>query len=398
MTKFTRMRFTKMRLLVAFAAIVLLVIFVIWFLGRDTSGQAEAAPLPPEVLAAAVVTRDYAPRSTYTGTLAAVETVELKPRVSGRILEVSVPEGRIVRQGQRLFKIDPAPFQARLAAAKAATQEVRARLGLAQVESERARRLVEEGVVAQQRADEADAALAERTAQLASARANERVAQLDLAYTSIEAPITGRVGKILVTRGNMVGSGETATPLTTIVSVDSLYVEFNVDEATYLAALVQAQEQGSSERPPVQVRLEDGSVRSARLDFIGNTLDEGTGTIPVRAILSNRDGRLAPGLFAEVEIAIGAVRPTVLISDLAVGVEQGRRYVLVVDRQNETQYRPVQLGGLVGDLRVVEDGLAAGERILVKGLAGPGMKVRPRMISMSARTPAKDDNAGRAAQ
>lgn len=391
MTKFTSKRFSKSRLLAASAVIVLLVILVIWFGWRDAGDQAEAAPAPPQVLAAAVVMRDYAPSSTYTGTLAAVETVELKPRVSGLILDVSVPEGKIVRRGQRLFRIDPAPFQARLTAAEAATREARARLGLAQVESERARRLVEEGVVAQQRADEADAALAERTAQLASARANERVAELDLAYTSIEAPITGRVGKILVSRGNIVSGGEAATPLATIVSVDPLYVEFNVDEATYLAALAKGQR--SNDRPPVQVRLEDGSVRSARLDFIGNTLDEGTGTISVRAVMPNRDRRLTPGLFAEIEIATGVVRPTALISDLAVGVEQGQRFVLVLDRQNKTQYRPVQLGGLIDGLRVVEDGLAAGERIVVKGLAGPGMKVRPRMISMTARTPGTTDGA-----
>lgn len=377
---------TKRKFLAALAAVALLAVALVWLASRGRNGEVEApAAPPPKVLAAAAISRDHAPRSTYTGSISAVETVELRPRVSGQILTVSVPEGEIVKRGQRLFRIDPAPFQARLAAAQAATREAQARLGLARAENERARKLVAEGVVAQGRADEAEAALGERTAQLASARAAERLVALDLAYTSVEAPITGRVGKILVTRGNLVAGGENATPLTTIVSVDPLHVEFNVDEATYLAALAQTREQGHGAQLPVHVRLEDDSVRDARLDFIGNQLDRGTGTIPARAVLPNGDGQLTPGLFAEVEIATGAVRPAVLISDLAVGVEQGRRFVLVLDRENNTQYRPVRLGGLVDGLRIVEDGLAAGERVVIKGLAGPGMKVQPQLVPMTAQ-------------
>jgi len=298
---------------------------------------------------------------------------------------VSVPEGQFVRQGQRLFLIDPAPFRARLEAARAATREARARLGLARAENARAQRLVREGVVAQERADQALATLAERQAQLASAQAAERLAALDLAYTTVEAPISGRVGKILVTRGNLIASGEAATPLTTIVSVNPLYVEFNIDEPTYLAALAEARTASPAARLPVEVRLEDGSVRTARLNFIGNRLDRGTGTIPARAVLPNPDGSLAPGLFAEVELAVGAPRPAVLVSDLAVGVEQGQRFVLVVDRSNVAQRRPVRLGGTVEGLRVVEEGLRPGERVILKGLAGPGMTVQPRLVPMTAQ-------------
>jgi len=377
---------TKQRLIAVLAAGALLVAALIWLGGRGGNGQAEAAAPPaPQVLVAAAIAREHAPRSTYTGALTAVQTVELRPRVSGYIQAVSVPEGQFVRQGQRLFLIDPAPFRARLEAARAATREARARLGLARAENARAQRLVREGVVAQERADQALATLAERQAQLASAQAAERLAALDLAYTTVEAPISGRVGKILVTRGNLIASGEAATPLTTIVSVNPLYVEFNIDEPTYLAALAEARTASPAARLPVEVRLEDGSVRTARLNFIGNRLDRGTGTIPARAVLPNPDGSLAPGLFAEVELAVGAPRPAVLVSDLAVGVEQGQRFVLVVDRSNVAQRRPVRLGGTVEGLRVVEEGLRPGERVILKGLAGPGMTVQPRLVPMTAQ-------------
>lgn len=376
----------KRRLTASLAAAALLGAALIWFGTRDNNGEAEAAAAaPPQVLVAAAITREHAPRSTYTGTLTAVQMVELKPRVAGYIEAVNVPEGEVVQQGRRLFQIDPKPFRARLEAARAATREARARLDLAQAENTRAQRLVAEGVVAQERADQASAALAERQAQLASAQAAERLAALDLSYTTVDAPISGRVGKVLVTRGNLVAGGDAATPLTTVVSVDPLYVEFDVDEATYLAALAQTRTRGAAARLPVQVRLEDGSTRTARLDFIGNRLDRGTGTIPVRAVLPNPDGSLAPGLFAEVALATGAPQPTVLISDLAVGVEQGQRFVLVLDRNNTVQRRPVRIGGTVDGLRVVEEGLQPGERVILKGLAGPGMTVKPRVIPMTAQ-------------
>lgn len=376
----------KRRLTASLAAAALLGAALIWFGTRDNNGEAEAAAAaPPQVLVAAAITREHAPRSTYTGTLTAVQMVELKPRVAGYIEAVNVPEGEVVQQGRRLFQIDPDPFRARLEAARAATREARARLDLAQAENTRAQRLVAEGVVAQERADQASAALAERQAQLASAQAAERLAALDLSYTTVDAPISGRVGKVLVTRGNLVAGGDAATPLTTVVSVDPLYVEFDVDEATYLAALAQTRTRGAAARLPVQVRLEDGSTRTARLDFIGNRLDRGTGTIPVRAVLPNPDGSLAPGLFAEVALATGAPQPTVLISDLAVGVEQGQRFVLVLDRNNTVQRRPVRIGGTVDGLRVVEEGLQPGERVILKGLAGPGMTVKPRVIPMTAQ-------------
>lgn len=370
----------KARLAAASAAVLaIVVLLVLWTRGRGSEDQA-ASPAPPSVLVAPVVVRDYTPRTTYTGRFTAVETIDLKPRVPGYIAEVTVPEGGIVRRGQTLVRLDSAPFAARLAAARAATREAEARLGLARAEEARARQLVAEGVVARERSDVATATLREREAQVASARAAERLATLDLDYASVEAPISGRVGQILVTRGNLVAGGETATPITTIVSVDPLYVEFDVDEATYLRAL--SKRRGRSAQTSVSVRLEDGTVQTARLDFIGNRMDRATGTIRARAIVPNPDGRLTPGLFAEVEIATGDTRPAVLVSDLAIGVEQGRRFVLVLGARNMTEYRPVKLGPLTDGLRVIEEGLRPEDKVVVKGLAGPGMAVQPKAVPM----------------
>jgi membrane fusion protein, gold/copper resistance efflux system len=375
---------TRLRLITAMVA-ALLIATLLWFKGRVNADVVAAAASPPQVLVAAAIAREHAPRSTYTATMAAIESVELKPRVSGYVLDVSVPEGEIVRKGQQLFLIDPAPFEARLAAARAATHEAEARLGLAEAENARAARLVAEGVAAQELSDQSSAALAERQAQLASAKAAERLAALDVDYTTIEAPISGRVGRILVTEGNLVAAGEAGTPLTTIVSVDPLHVEFNIDEPTYLTAFAAGRTREPAARLPLQVRLEDGSVRSARLDFIGNRVDRGTGTIPARAVLPNPDGKLTPGLFAEVELAVGAPRSAVLINDVAIGAEQGRRFVLVLDEKDVTQYRPVEIGGIVEGLRVVEKGLAPGERVVLKGLAGPGMTVQPNIVPMTVQ-------------
>ncbi len=369
----------KSRVAAALGAILATGLVVLWVRGPE-GGEQAAAPGPPMVLAASVVVQDHVPRSTYNGRLTAVETVELKPRVSGYIADVSVPEGQIVRRGQILFRLDNAPFAARHAAARAATREAEARLGLAQAEDVRARRLVAEGVAGRERSDVTTATLREREAQVASARAAERLAALDLRYAGVEAPIAGRVGQILVTRGNLVAGGETATPLTTIVSVDPLHVDFDVDEATYLRSLADRRGQGAEAK--VGVRLEDGSTRMARLDFIGNRLDRATGTIRARAVLPNPGGRLAPGLFAEVDVATDKARSAILVSDIAIGVEQGRRFVLVLGAKNMTEYRPVTLGPIVDGLRVVETGLRPGDRVVVKGLAGPGMAVKPRIVSM----------------
>lgn len=366
-------------------ATALTIASVIWFTQRGGSTATAAAAPPPSVVAAAALAHLYTPQSTYTGSLSAPQSVELKPRVSGTILSVRVPEGQFVGRGQTLFVIDPEPYFARLQAAEAAVREAEARLRIARTEQQRTGALVQEGVLPTARRDQTGATLAERQAQLASAIAARRLAALELSYTNVRAPIAGRVGRVLVTVGNLVAGGDSAPPLTTIESVNPLHVDFSVDERTYLDAIAAARTSGRARTLPVNIRLEDGSVQTARVDYVSNRLDRSTGTIPVRAVVANGDGRLTPGLFAEVEISTGTSRQAVLISDLAVQVEQGRRFVLVLDGQNQLQYGPVQLGGLVEGLRVVTSGLKPGERVLVRGLAGPGMTVKRRLVPMASQ-------------
>lgn len=355
-------------------------------LGRSHPAVAQAeAPAIPEAPVMRVIERSIAPSAEYTGHLAAVETVELRPRVSGYVQSVNVPEGAVVRQGQLLFQIDPARFQAELQAASARRAEAEARLGLAQTEQARAEALFAQGVIARERLDQASATLRERQAQVQSASAAERLARLQLSYTRVTAPISGRVGQVLVTRGNLVAAGAEAAALTSIVSVSPFHVYFDVDETTYLAALAKAR---AGAALPVEIRLADGGpAQSGRLDFVANRLDAGTGTVRVRAVVANPDGRLTPGLFTRVRLVTGPAAPTPLIHDQAVRAEQGRRFVLVVGQGGKLEYRPVKLGGVELGLRVVTEGLRPGEQVVVKGLVGPGMTIRPKFVHAESLTP-----------
>ncbi|MBF2963556.1 multidrug efflux RND transporter periplasmic adaptor subunit MexP, partial [Pseudomonas aeruginosa] len=230
-----------------------------------------------------------------------------------------------------------------------------------------------------------DSAIASRNAskaQVDAARAALDAAQLDLGFTRVTAPIGGRVGHIQVTEGNYVTNGVTA--LTSIVSVDPLYVYFDVDERTYLQALAPTRGREGEQAPRVKVALltDESYGRSSRLDFLANAADRGTGTVRVRAVVDNPDGQLTPGLFAKVRLETGKPRAQVLVADHSIGTDQGRRYVLVVDEGNKTQYRPVELGPMVDGLRVVRQGLQPGERIVVKGLVRPDMQITPRLAEI----------------
>ncbi|MGB8664289.1 MAG: efflux RND transporter periplasmic adaptor subunit [Serratia inhibens] len=342
-----------------------------------------AAPAsPPSVPVAEVLVRPVTPFVELTGSLTAVKRVELRPRVAGYLQDVSVPEGHFVEKGSRLFLIDPRPFEAALNAAKARLREAEAAAALAQAEYARDERLFAQKVVAQARLDTAAATLKAGKAQVDAAKAALDAAQLDLSFTRVTAPISGRVGQTLVTEGNYVASGVTA--LTTIVSLDPLHVYFDVDERTYLQSLAAGRADAARQGAKVRVALITDKTysRTGRVDFLSNTVDRGTGTLRVRAIVGNPDGRLTPGLFAKVKLEIGAPQASVLISDQSIGSDQGRRYVLVVGKDNKTQYRPVEIGPMVEGMRVIEQGLQPGERIVVKGLVRPGMQVTPQSAAI----------------
>jgi gold/copper resistance efflux system membrane fusion protein len=353
--------------------------------GCKEAASSAAPGMPPSVPVAEVVVRPVTPFLEFTGSLTAVKRVELRPRVAGYIQKVSVPEGRFVEKGSELFLIDPRVAQAALSAATARLREAEAASSLAEAEHARAEQLFAQKIVARDRLDIATASLTARKAQVDAAKAAVGAAQLDLSFTRVTAPISGRVGQTLVTEGNYVASGE--TPLTTIVSINPLHVYFDVDERTYLRSLAAGRDnaapQGTQAAKVMVALLNDKTYsRPGRVDFLSNTSDRGTGTVRVRAVVENPDGHLTPGLFAKVKLETGAAQAKVLISDQSIGTDQGSRYVFVVGQDDKTEYRPVELGPMVDGLRVIEQGLQPGERIVVKGLVRPGMQVTPQSAAI----------------
>ncbi len=344
------------------------------------------APTAPQVPVAEVVVRALAPSAEFNGSLSAPESVELRPRVSGAIISVHVPEGAIVTKGQLLFRIDPRPFEAALAQAEAQLRQAQASAVLAENNFRRAEPLVATGAISRRAHDDAVAQRDAARAQVQAGRAAVAAARLDLSFTRVTAPIGGRVDRVLVTAGNVVAAGAGAAPLTTIKSASPLHVLFDIDEATYLDFVERVRRRTATARLPVAVGLmtDEGYPRSATLDFLGNGIDRSAGTIRARAVLPNPRGDLAPGLFARVRLDLGAPRPTILIDDRAVGSDQGKDYVLVVGKGNKAEYRPIEPGPVSGGLRVVKSGLAPGDRIIIKGLVRPGMQVAPRKVPMAA--------------
>lgn len=357
-----------------------------------TVSKAAAQPgqMPvPKVPVAEVVTRKVALSAEFTGHLEATKVIELRPRVGGAIDAVSVPEGGLVRPGQLLFQIDPRPFQVALDAAKAQLQQAEALLDQAESDFARVESLAPNGTVSRKTYDDAQTARRQRQAQIEIAKAAVAATELDLSFTRVIAPIGGRVDRVLVSEGNLVAGGNAgaATLLTTIVSTDSLYAYFDIDEATYLEFVARARAMnsgGASGKSVVQVGLmtDVGFPHAGNFDFLGNRVDRGTGTIRARAVVKNPDGRLAPGLFARVNLVTADPAQTVLIDDQAIGIDQGRRYVLVLGTEDKAEYRQVKLGPMIDGLRVVAAGLNPGDKIIVKGLVRPGMRVEPQMISM----------------
>lgn len=339
-----------------------------------------AAPTAPTVQVIEAIGRSVAETASYTGRLAAVEHVELRPRVGGYITAVRFREGSTVRRGDVLFELDPRPHQAAVARAKAQLLQAEARRTLAEREAARARTLRAQDVISQAELDGASAEEADAAAAVAAAHALLRSARIDLADTRVRAPIAGRIGEALVTTGNLVSGGPiAATLLTTIVSIDPLHVEFDMDEATFRR--VTADRAAS---PSLQVVIgDDAEARPATLDFVANRVDPTTGTARARAVIANADGRLAPGLFARVRIETGSPRDVVLIRNEAIGTSAQGRHVLVVTPDGVVEARPVELGESVDGLRVIRSGVSAGERVILKGMARPGMTVTPKLVPMT---------------
>ena len=364
-----------------------------------------AAPPPPAVTVAPVLERDVAEWDEFSGRLQAVDQVEIRPRVSGYIRRLTFQEGREVRKGEVLFEIDPRPYQADLDRAQAQLEQARTAAELAQREVARAEKLVNVQAISREEFDSRTSAQANSAAAVQAAEAAVETAQLNLGWTAVRSPIAGRVSRAEVTEGNLVQAGPPdATLLTTVVSLDSIYLYFDSDEQTYLRYSGRAVAAGTrgwrDARSPVYLGLanETGFPHEGRLDFVDNRIDPASGTIRTRAIFGNRDRRFTPGLFARVKLVGGKSVPTLLVRDAAIGTDQDRKFVLVLAKGDSLEYRPVEIGRLSDGLRIVRKGVEAGDKVVVNGLmrVRPGVKVTPTVVAMvpdSSTT--RDSSTGR---
>jgi RND family efflux transporter MFP subunit len=350
--------------------------------------EAQPAPPPPQVTVAPAVVREVADADEFTGHFEAVNTVDLRPRVGGYVQRVAFVEGATVHEGDVLFTIDARPYEAEVSRAEAELERARTRKQLADMELERAQRLVSTQAISREELDARTSGRAEGDASIRAAEAAVRVARLNLEWTVVRAPITGRVGRAEVTAGNLVQTGPGAPTLTTIVSLDPIYVYFDSDEQAYLKYMQSNRASGASSiGRPIYVGLanEPGFPHEGKLDFIDNRVDRTAGTIRVRGVLPNASHQFAPGLFARVRLVGGERHQATLIQDQAIGTDQDRKFVLVLKSDNTLEYRPITIGRMVDGLRSVESGIAPGDRVVINGLmrVRPGMKVVAQTTEMT---------------
>jgi RND family efflux transporter MFP subunit len=364
---------------------------------REARAEHAAVPPPaPQVTVARVISRTVTDSETFSGRFEAVNHVDVRPRVTGYISSVDFVDGTVVHKGEVLFVIDPRPYEADYQRAEADLDQARAEAALAQAERIRAVNLLAAHAISKDEFDTRTANARQTAASVEAAKAAVDAAALNLAFTRVTAPITGRISRAIVTSGNLVTNGQTL--LTTIVSLNPIYVEFNADEQAYLTfekyAGTEARDgesSGVSAGPDalgnaVYVGLEDenGYPHEGRLVFMDNSLNAETGTIYARALLANPDGHFVPGLFARIKLIGNEHYRAVLINDSAIGTDQTLRYVLLLGADDTVAFRPVELGPLIDGLRVVRSGLEPGDTVVVNGLmrVRPGMQVTPQLIAM----------------
>lgn len=349
---------------------------------RDSTPS--AAPAATEVDVAAVLQKQVKDSQAYSGRLAAVDKVDIRPLVSGTIVSVNLKDGQMVKKGDVLFIIDPRPYQSEVDRAAGQVAAARARVTYTANDWQRAQRLIADNAIAKRDYDEKQNAADEAAANLKTAQAALEAAKINLGYTRISAPISGRVSRAEITLGNVVSAGAGSPPLTTIVSVSPIYAEFDVDEQTYLQYIRRV---GNEGHVPVELGLADEEAysRTGVIQSVDNRVDTTSGTIRVRARFGNSDGSLIPGLYARVKVISGDAHPALLINDAAIGTDQDKRYVYVVGHDNQIAYREIEVGDAHGNLRIVKSGLQPGDRIVVSGTqrVRPGAKVSPHMVPMT---------------
>lgn len=356
--------------------------------------NAPKAPAALPVSVSVVQQRNVALWDEFSGRLEAVERVEVRSRVAGAVQSVHFREGALVKQNDLLVTIDPAPYAAEVARAEAQVVAAQARVLLTRNEMERGQQLSDTRTISVRDLDQRMNAHREAEANVKAAQAALQSAKLNLDYTQVRAPVSGRVGKLEITTGNLVAAGPGAPVLTTLVSVNPIYASFNADEQIVSRALQSlgdhARGYDEIERIPVEMSTvtSNGTTFKGKMQLIDNQFDARTGTVRVRAVFDNADGRLIPGQFARLRMGQASTEPALAVSERAIGTDQDKKYVLVVDADNKAVYREVTLGPSVEGLRVVTQGLTSGERIVVNGLqrVRPGAVIEPQLVSMDARS------------
>jgi RND family efflux transporter MFP subunit len=366
--------------------------------GCGEGAPKQVAPSPPTVTVAKPTRQSVIDYDEYVGRFIAVDMVEIRARVSGYLEKVHFKDGEIVKQGDPLFTIDRRPFETALAQARATLAQARANLAYAESDLARASQLVRDRTITEQTFEQRTQAKRVAEASVAAQEAAVRQAELDIQFTELKAPVTGRIGDRRVSQGNLVtgGTGGNTTLLATIVSIDPIRFEFTFDEASFL----RYERLGKEGRDitsratglPVTIRLIDETdfAHPGKMDFIDNVIDRSSGTIRGRALVANENGVFTPGMFGRVRVPASPAYDALLVPDAAIGTEQVRKFLMVVDGENTARMKYVTLGQLVGSQRVIKDGLAGDDRVVVNGLmrARAGAKVTPQEQDAAATPPA----------
>ena len=362
-------------------AVIPLLIGVAISAGCSHSSASPAAAAPPTVSVAEVVSKPIRDFEEFSGRLEPVTTVSVQPRVAGFIESAQFTEGSRVKKGQVLFRIDPRPFQAEVDRLAAQLKHAHTQSNLASTNNKRGEQLLAKHVISQQDFDQLQATTTASEDDIGAAIAALEAARLNLEFTQVKSPIDGRVSNMLITPGNLVG---TTSILTTVVSDNPVYAYFDADEQTYLRFAHKSENSSM----PVYMGLvdEQGYPHEGRLNFVDNQVDAHSGTIRARAVFDNADGAYTPGLFARIKLVGGKAHDTILIDERAVGTDLGKKFVLALKQDNTVEYRPVTLGANIDGLRVVNQGLAAGDVIVVNGLqhVRPGAVVTPSHVAMQS--------------
>ncbi|MDM8514975.1 efflux RND transporter periplasmic adaptor subunit [Desulfobacterales bacterium HSG16] len=359
--------------------------------------DAYAPPPPPSVTVSLPVQKEITNFAEFSGTTEAVESVSIRARVEGFLEAVHFSPGTMIKKDDLLYSIDPKPYQARLDEMTAALEIRNAELQLAQATSLRRTRAFKDRAVSEVAVIEAKAQLAAAKASIVAATAAVQTAQLNLSYTQIKSPISGRIGRSLIDVGNLVGAGE-RTLLTTIVKDDPIYAYFTMSERD----LLHYQGKFDLKSPPT-----DGEVSvflglsgqtehpfSGHIDYMDNRVDPNTGTIRIRGVFANSDHNLMPGLFARIKIPLGKAKNELLVPDIAIGRDQQGHYLLTADKENKVEYKPVTTGVLVDGMRVITQGIGKDDSVIVNGIqkARPGMPVTPAKKTPSDKTESESTN------